>query len=431
MRHLPYLILSLIFLFLSPSLHAQRNCGTMDVLEQQLQQDPDLQRRMDQIEQLTQDYIRRAPHKRAAVGVVTIPVVVHIVYNTAAENLSDAQIVSQIQVLNEDFRRTNADASNTPSDFMGIAADVEVEFCLATRDPNGNATNGITRTATSRTSFSSNDDVKFTSTGGQDAWPGGDYLNIWVCDLSNNLLGYAQFPGGSAATDGVVCNYLAFGRGPYNFLSGFDLGRTTTHEVGHWLNLRHIWGDGPCRFDDLVADTPPASRANYTDLPCTYPGPNSCKQDNLFDMFQNYMDYSDDVCMNLFTQGQTDRMRALFDAGGARESLTSSDGCGMGIPAEICDNLVDDDGDGLTDCADSDCASSPACGTPVEICDNAMDDDGDGLIDCADPDCTADPHCQTSTCDKPEDLATTIRKGGKEAILSWEAVSGAQIIRLR
>ncbi|MCB9273605.1 MAG: T9SS type A sorting domain-containing protein [Lewinellaceae bacterium] len=300
---------------------------------------------------------------RVVNGVITIPVVVHVVYNTTAENISDAQVQSQITVLNADFRRLNADASSTPSMFASVAADAEVQFCLASVDPSGNPTTGITRTSTTRTSFSSNDYVKFNSTGGKDAWPAGSYLNLWVCDLSSTLLGYAQFPGGSAATDGVVIDYAYFGT-IGTATPPFHLGRTATHEVGHWLNLRHIWGDGGCSVDDFVSDTPLAGAANYTASPCTFPGPNSCNSGtgDQPDMFQNYMDYSDDACMNLFTQGQKTRMRALFDTGGARVSLLSSNGCGTVSPPTCSDGIQNGDEAGV-DCGGSSC---PAC-----VCSNA------------------------------------------------------------
>jgi hypothetical protein len=299
-------------------------CGTMARLEYLIQQDPTILARMAQVEAQTQAYIeaqRHLPYQRTG-NVITIPVVVHIVYRTTAQNISDAQVQSQIQVLNEDFRRLNADAVNTPSLFQSVAADAEIQFCLATRDPLGNPTNGITRTQTTKTSFSVyTDDVKYSSQGGKDAWPTDQYLNIWVCNLGGNVLGYAQFPnGGPAATDGVVIDYRYFGRGgsaqaPYN------KGRTATHEVGHWLNLRHIWGDAQCG-DDYVNDTPVQQGPNYG---CpTFPKP-SCG--NTSDMFMNYMDYTDDACMNLFTQGQKTRMRAVLAPNGFRASLTSSLGC--------------------------------------------------------------------------------------------------------
>lgn len=253
---------------------------------------------MDQIEEQTRNFIKRGGDLQKAV--ITIPVVVHVVYNNSTENISTAQIQSQIDVLNEDFRRQNSDASDTPSIFAGVASDVEIEFCLATVDPNGNATNGITRTATSKRSFRTNDDVKKSNKGGKAAWPAADYMNMWVCDIAGGILGYAQFPGGPAATDGIVVDYAYFGT-IGTATAPFDLGRTATHEVGHYLNLRHIWGDGGCGVDDFVSDTPVAGGPNYTGAPCNS-SPNSCNTGagDLPDMFQNYMDYSDDACMNLF-----------------------------------------------------------------------------------------------------------------------------------
>lgn len=290
-----------------------RTCATMDHLEVQKLEDPQLELRMENIQQMTERLLD-GPQTNAVEGVITIPVVVHVVYNADVENISEEQIFSQIQILNEDFRRLNNDAD----DVWPQAADTEFEFCLASRDPDGYYTTGITRTFTDQTSFSFNNAVKFSAQGGKDAWPTDSYLNIWVCNL-DGLLGYAQFPGGNAATDGVVCLYSAFGN-VGTATSPFDLGRTATHEVGHWLNLRHIWGDGGCPFDDFVADTPISDAANYG---CDI-GHISCTTE---DMVQNYMDYSDDACMNLFTQGQTDRMRALFEPGLPRESLLSSLGC--------------------------------------------------------------------------------------------------------
>ena len=223
---------------------------------------------------------------------VTIPVVFHVLYANSTQNISDAQIQSQLDILNADFRRTNSDQDNV---WGSVAADTEIEFCLASFDPNGAPTNGILRVPTSVSSFGSNDAMKFSSQGGSDAWPASDYLNYWVCNLSGGLLGYAH-PGGPANTTAwcAVTSTLATSarrRRPFN------LGRTGTHEVGHWLNLRHIWGDGACGADDFVADTPESDGANYG---CAL-GHVSC---NTTDMVQNYMDYSDDGCMNLFTAGQ-------------------------------------------------------------------------------------------------------------------------------
>ncbi|GAB4420655.1 MAG: hypothetical protein OHK0039_34520 [Bacteroidia bacterium] len=376
----------LVLLLSSLGLYAQseRTCHAMDLLELQLQAHPEQARAMQQIEDFTQRYV--ATHTHGSRAVITIPVVVHVVYNNSTENISTAQIQSQIDVLNADFRRLNSDANNTWSQ----AADTEIEFCLASVDPSGNATTGITRTSTTRTSFSyTNDNVKFTSSGGKDAWPAGNYLNMWVCDLGSGLLGYAQFPGGSATTDGVVIDYAYFGT-LGTATAPFNLGRTATHEVGHWLNLRHIWGDGGCSVDDFVTDTPTSDAPNYG---CAV-GHVSC---STVDMVQNYMDYSDDACMNLFTAGQKSRMNALFAPGGARASLLSSNGCG-GTPPP-----------------------------PAEICDNGIDDDGDGQIDCADGDCASAQVCQpTGTCNAPTNLVDIVASTRRSATLSWSAVTGAQ-----
>lgn len=297
---------------------SQRNCGSHDHYLEQLQQDPQRQSIMESIEKHTQKFATQASNRSAAV--LTIPVVVHVIYNTAAQNISEAQINSQMVVLNEDFRRLNADADNVWSQ----AADSELEFCLASIDPNGNPTNGITRTSTNVTSFGTNDNMKFTNSGGQDAWPASDYMNIWVCAIGGGILGYAQFPGGPANTDGIACDYRYFGT-IGTATAPFDLGRTMTHEVGHYLNLRHIWGDGNCNQDDFVADTPSSDAANYG---CAL-GHVSCSS---VDMVQNYMDYSDDACMNLYTQGQKTRMQALFAPGGARYNLGLAAACGQTPP---------------------------------------------------------------------------------------------------
>ncbi|NNE28652.1 MAG: T9SS type A sorting domain-containing protein [Saprospiraceae bacterium] len=410
------LFLSILFFGYQTETQAQRNCGTMEYLEQQIESQPDLLQKMDEIERFTERYIESQAGE-ARGEIYTIPVVVHVVYKTNAQNISDAQIFSQIQILNEDFRRMNADADNTWSQ----AADSEIEFCLATIAPDGSSTSGIQRRKTNKPSFSANDNVKFNNKGGLNAWPAADYLNIWVCNLGSGLLGYAQFPGGNPATDGVVNDYAYFGdigtaTAPY------DLGRTCTHEVGHWLNLRHIWGDGGCSVDDFVSDTPLSDASNGG---CAV-GHVSCGS---VDMVQNYMDYSYDSCMNLYTSGQSDRMRALFGPGGERVSLLSSQGCGGGTPPpdpEICDNGIDDDGDGLTDCEDPDCSNASNCQTSnPEICDNGIDDDGDGLTDCADSDCSNASNCQpTGSCDTPTGLfASNIKP--KKARLNWDAVGAA------
>ncbi|MDX1941719.1 MAG: M43 family zinc metalloprotease [Saprospiraceae bacterium] len=317
MKHL--LFLSLAFFLTITYVFAQRNCATMEVLDRLQAEDPALQSRMESIERHTAAYLSNGLRQREK---VVIPVVIHIVYYNTKENISDAQVQSQIDVLNEDFRAINNDISSVPTDFISAIGDTEVEFCLANIDPNGNPTTGITRKKGTRLSWGSSDRVKRLSQGGVDAWNTSQYLNIWVCNIGNGILGYAQFPGGPAATDGVVIDYRYFGRRgsavyPYNH------GRTATHEVGHWLNLRHIWGDSNCG-NDQVDDTPTHYRAN-SGCPA-YPHYNEC-DDNIIEMTMNYMDYTQDGCMYMFTRGQAARMQATFAPGGPRAALRNSIGC--------------------------------------------------------------------------------------------------------
>lgn len=338
-------------ILMAGSLFAQRECSSMDYLQNQMDDDPKRAAKMDAIESQRIHFENIPVEQRAVNGVITIPCVVHVIYNNSTENISDAQILSQIQVMNDDFRRLNSDADNTWSQ----ATDSEIEFCMANVDPSGGSTNGIVRKSTSTTAFGTNDQMKFDSSGGSDAWPAGDYLNLWVCDISGGILGYAQFPGGAASTDGVVMDYQYFGT-IGTATAPFDLGRTATHEVGHWLNLRHIWGDGNCNADDFVSDTPSSDAANY-----------GCASNHVScsstDMVQNYMDYSDDACMNLFTEGQKTRMRALFDTGGFRESVLSSAACGTPPPPATCDDGIQNGNETGIDCGGSNCAPCPCNGT--------------------------------------------------------------------
>jgi hypothetical protein len=318
------LFTALLLVFSAMQLFAQRQCAAEDVLHQHLLENPILKQQLEAIERHTEEYIAAGGVRERMV--VTIPVVVNVVWNTAAENISDAQILSQIAVLNDDFRRLNADKVNTPSAFSGLAADLEINFCLATRDPSGNATTGIRRQQTTVTAFGTNDAMKYTAQGGLDGWSRDQYLNFWVCDISGGILGYAQFPGtGLAATDGVVCDYQYVGT-IGTATAPFNKGRTATHEVGHWLNLYHIWGDDgtSCSGSDLVADTPNQADEHYG---CPVFPQLSCSSGPNGDMFMNYMDYTDDACMNMFTAGQKARAQALFAAGGARAALLNSLGC--------------------------------------------------------------------------------------------------------
>ncbi|MCP4440958.1 MAG: T9SS type A sorting domain-containing protein [Aureispira sp.] len=300
--------------------HPGRTCHAMENLEHRESINPKLNSKMSAIEQHTQRVIQSGEFAQGRNGVITIPVVVHVMYNNSNENISDAQIQSQIDVLNEDYRK---EAGTPGYNSHPDGADIGIEFVLANRDPNGNVTTGITRKQVSRASWGTNDDMKKTSQGGVAAWPSSSYLNMWICNIGQSILGYAQFPGGAASTDGVVMSPQYFGSSDkgsgFYLANGFDKGRTTTHEVGHWLNLRHIWGDGGCGVDDFVGDTPESDAANYG---C----PSGHKSCSTTDMVENYMDYTDDACMNIFTQGQKDRMLSLFSSGGFRSSLLNSAG---------------------------------------------------------------------------------------------------------
>jgi hypothetical protein len=235
-----------------------------------------------------------------------IKTVVHVVYKDSSQNISDAQINSQIKVLNQDFRAKNTDKKKTPSVWSGLVADSQVEFTLYK----------VTRTQTTKSSFGTDDGVKRASSGGVAPLNPSRYLNMWVCSLGGGLLGYAQFPGGPKPTDGVVINYLAFGT-QGTAQAPFNKGRTATHEVGHYLNLRHIWGDTEdCTGSDLVADTPNCAGPNF-ETP-TFPKV-SCNNGPNGDMFMNYMDYVDDAAMFMFTPQQVARMRTALD--GPRSGL--------------------------------------------------------------------------------------------------------------
>jgi len=292
-------------------LPTERTCGAMAVHERLLRTVPEYAAARAASETRAWE-VATLRAGLARTGVTVIPVVVHVVSKTNAQNISAAQIQSQIDVLNRDFRKTNPDVASIPSVFAPLTADARIEFVLATTDPQGNATDGITRTQTNATGFADDDSVKSAATGGADAWPSDKYLNTWVCQLTNNLLGYAQFPGGPAATDGVVILHTAFGT-TGTAAAPFNLGRTATHEIGHWLNLRHIWGDDGtgCNGSDFVNDTPNQAGPNtgtpaFPRITCNN-GPNG-------DLFVNYMDYTDDVAMFMFTNEQVARMQASLDS---------------------------------------------------------------------------------------------------------------------
>jgi hypothetical protein len=334
-----YLILAVLLASVGLS-NAQRACGTMEHHAMMIAQDPSFQHNLENIEEHTRQTIQN----NGARILVNIPVVFHVVYNTAAQNISDALLNAQLAQLNQDFRKLNTDNSLTPSLFAGVAADMEINFCLAQQTPTGAATTGIIRKSTTTTAFSTNDNMKRNANGGSDAWDATKYLNVWVCNMSGGILGYAQFPGGAVATDGVVLQFNTVGsRTTPGSGAPYNLGRTATHEVGHWLNLRHIWGDATCG-SDLVSDTP-THRTSNAGCPA-YPKTNTCTGGGT-EMTMNYMDYTDDACMYMFSAGQKARAQALFATGGFRVGLLSSIGCNApsggttcNVPASLTSSAV-------------------------------------------------------------------------------------------
>ena len=294
-----------------------KTCGTMSNLNRLLSENPGLEKKMFDIEYHTRKLINAKGKPggnpgdggsggEADIDVlriednlnIEIPVYFHIVLPNA-NDVSDLQIQSQLNVLNDDFSKENI--SLLPSgatNFINDATNTNISFKLA----------GIVRHNDNTSSWGTNDSVKRTYPPVSPS----TQLNIWVCNLGSGLLGYAQFPGGSPDTDGVVILHESL---PGGSAANYNLGRTASHEVGHYLNLRHIWGDGRCRQDDFVVDTPTSDGPNYR---CpAYPTVNCSSTD----MTMNYMDYTYDACMYMFTDGQRNRMRAIFASGGPRAAM--------------------------------------------------------------------------------------------------------------
>ncbi|MFM7177153.1 MAG: zinc metalloprotease [Bacteroidota bacterium] len=284
---------------------SERQCASMEVLNRQLAEDPGLAARMAEIDRIANEVV--AGQRLLPDGTIEIPVVFNVLYKSTAQNISLTQLQSQIDILNQDYGATNADYNNTPSIFQGVrSGNTGIRFVL----------DQVIRKSTTKTSWQTNDDMKKSTKGGLNPTSPTTKLNIWVCNLSNNILGYAQFPGGSSATDGVVLDDNCVGVASLNY-TAYNKGRTATHEVGHWLNLRHIWGDATCG-SDLVSDTPSHNTSNYG---CpAYPHYSTCTGAPV-EMTMNYMDYTDDACMYMFSAGQKTRMNATFVSGGGRNSF--------------------------------------------------------------------------------------------------------------
>ncbi len=313
-----FYIFTFAFLFFVWQGQAQKECQTAEYHQQLLSRQPSLKNTLNDIE----DFIQRKLHSERTAGrmhigpVFTVPVVVHILYNRPEENISDERVFSQIAVLNETFRRLNADTAKTPAAFRDIAADCGIEFKLAISDPQRRATSGIVRKYTPVTQWTADDRMKYSAETGNDVWDPENYLNIWVCNLGR-VVGYSSFPGGPAEKDGIVIHYGVFGK---NNKAGYEMGKTAVHEAGHWMGLRHIWGDAYCG-DDWVDDTP--KQANFT-TGCPTGVRLSCNSGPNGDMYMNYMDITADACTNLFTEGQKERMRGYFHSGGPRHRILTS-----------------------------------------------------------------------------------------------------------
>jgi hypothetical protein len=289
-----------------------QRCASHEILEEQMKANPEFRRTREQLQANTQRILQnKGAYRLLEDGkTIEIPVVVHVIYRTSTENISDAQIKSQIDVLNEDFNMGNLDSVKVPIHFANLNSNINIRFTLAK----------TIRVPSKKASWSTNDDMKFASRGGSNAFEPINYLNLWVVNkmtyYGQTILGYAQFPGGPRETDGVVIAHNYFGRvgkvsAPYN------LGRTATHEVGHWLDLFHIWGDATCG-NDQVGDTPTHNASNGG---CPADTHRSTCTGTPLEMWMNYMDYTYDQCMYMFTHGQRDRMRATFAAGQYRTAL--------------------------------------------------------------------------------------------------------------
>jgi len=320
----------------------RRYCGTMEYLERQKAEDPTIEKRMQEAEEMMQEIERQTAGMRNSEIVITIPVVFHVLYYNVSQNISDNRIFDQLNTLNKDYAHLNLDTANTPAVFKPLAANTNIQFCLAHTDTNGNYTTGIIRKQVAVTGFDplSNDNVKYSALGGDDIWDRSKYLNIWVCNFTGTsaqvgLLGIAQFPNMAPATDGVVFKYSTVGGNTYQGTeNSYKFGRTATHEVGHWLYLYHIWGDdgNACTGTDYVTDTPNQADENYT---CTSFPHISCSNGPNGDLYMNYMDYGVDACKNMFTTGQKNRMNATLNSSRAaiKTSTMCNDATGISNPS--------------------------------------------------------------------------------------------------
>lgn len=327
----------ILILLLSSKEIAGQKCATDQLRKENIAFNTDIINNERNNEELIRNWHKGPNSDKQFPKILTLPVVVHIVWKTEEHNISDEQIYTQLQVLNDDFRRTNANYENTPEEFRALASDTEIEFCLAKLDPTGRPTNGITRTETYVDHIGDTKQYYNSAQGGRSAWDNTRYINIWVCDLGNNeVLGFATAPGTAAPreSDGLVISWEHFGTtGSAAGSAPNHLGRTATHEMGHYLNLNHLWGreKGGCTEDDFVNDTP--SQNTFTRGCPDFPYYDICTDQGSGLMYNNFMDYTDDACMTMFTQGQKQRMVATINS--LRTSLLFSNVCQLSTSSSV------------------------------------------------------------------------------------------------
>ena len=315
MRKIVLLLTATLLFFIADSQQKVR-CGSNEMIRQEMAANPAYAKKVEELLKNKSNYDRNDQKGKPGnpgkpTSSITIPIVVHVLWYTAAQNISDAQVQSQIDVLNEDYGATNKDYNNYDAGYGSVRGDFDIQFCLTQ----------VIHKQTSHKSFAGNNNMKFTKKGGSDAVDPMHVLNIWVCDIGDKLLGFAYYPGASTDIFGVVCHTNAFGRGAgYNLFTDYNLGRTVTHEVGHSLGLVHIWGDSNCG-NDLVDDTPLHNGPNFG---CPEQGLRSTCVGTPVMMTMNYMDYTDDRCMYFFTDGQAARASFFIDTDPQLNSIVNS-----------------------------------------------------------------------------------------------------------